>query len=72
MTRDELIKLGSRTAKRGFKTEKDIANKFNNWQIDEDAQQWLTIMGYKLDEIEKVKAIIIGIHSNVVARSARM
>ena len=59
MNRDELIKLGSRTAKRGFKTEKDIANKFNNWRTDEDAQQWLTIMGYDLKEIEKVKAIII-------------
>ena len=47
MTRDELIKLGSRTAKRGFKTEKDITNKFNNWRVDEDAQQWLTIMGSK-------------------------
>ena len=39
MNRDELIKLGSRTAKRGFKTEKDVANKFNNWRVDEDAQQ---------------------------------
>ncbi len=59
MTRDELIKLGSKTAKSGFKTEKDIAKKFNNWRADEDAQQWLTIMGYDLKKIEKVKAIII-------------
>ena len=63
MTRNGLIRdkirLGSRTAKRGFKTERDIADKFNNWRHDEDAQQWLTIMGYDLKKIEKVKAIII-------------
>ena len=58
MTRDELVRLGSKTAKSGFKTERDIADKFNNWRNDEDAQQWLTIMGYVLREIEKVKAVI--------------
>ncbi len=63
MTKNELIRdrirLGSRTAKSGFKTERDIADKLNNWRGDEDAQQWLAIMGYDLKEIEKVKAIII-------------
>ena len=63
MTQNELIRdkirLGSRTAKRGFETERDVVDKFNNWRDDEDAQQWLTIMGYDLKEIEKVKAIII-------------
>ena len=63
MTKNELIRdkirLGSRTAKRGFKTERDIADKFNDWRGDEDAQQWLTIMGYDLKEIKKVKAIVI-------------
>lgn len=59
MTKQKLIKLGSRTAKKGFKTEKDIVKKFNNWRGDEDTQQWLTIMGYNLKKIEKVKAIII-------------
>jgi hypothetical protein len=59
MSKKKLIKLGSRTAKKGFRTEKDIVKKFNNWQNDEDAQQWLTIMGYDLKKIEKVKAIII-------------
>lgn len=52
-----LVKLGSRTAKRGFKNEKDIVEKFNNWKTDEDAQTWLGIMGYPLNEIEKVEAI---------------
>lgn len=63
MTGDELIRdkirLGSRTAKRGFETERNVIDKFNNWRDDEDTQQWLTIMGYDLKEIEKVKAIII-------------
>jgi len=63
MTKNELIRdkirLGSRTAKRGFKTERDITHKFNNWRDDEDARQWLSIMGYDLKRIEKVKAIVI-------------
>jgi len=53
----DLVKLGSQTAKSGFKNEKDIAEKFNNWKTDEDAQKWLGIMGYPLDQIEKVEAI---------------
>lgn len=59
MSKKKLIKLGSRTAKKGFKNEKDIAKKFNNWQDDEDAQHWLQIMDYDLRKIEKVKAVII-------------
>lgn len=31
-------KLGSQTAKKGFKNEKDIVQKFNNWQADIEAQ----------------------------------
>lgn len=58
----DLIKLGSQTAKSGFKNERDIAEKFNNWKIDEDAQKWLGAMGYSSDEIEKVEAIIISNH----------
>jgi len=59
MSKNELIELGSRTAKGGFSTEKDIVKKFNNWQDDAEAQQWLTIMGYDLKKIEKVKAMVI-------------
>ncbi len=55
----DLIKKGSDTAKQGFKNEKDIVAKFNNWQKDNDAQKWLKIMGYVLSEIEFVEAIII-------------
>ncbi len=34
-------KKGSQIAKEGFKNEKDVVNKFNNWQTDIDAQKWL-------------------------------
>ena len=49
--------LGSQTAKNGFLNEDDIVDKFNNWQIDEDAQKWLLIMEYQLIDIEYVKAV---------------
>ena len=52
----DLIKLGSATAKGGFRNEKDVIDKFNNWQKDEIARKWLEEMGYKLNEIEYVKA----------------
>lgn len=51
--------LGSVTAKNGFKNEKEIALKFNNWKKDEDAKSWLKIMGYVLSDIDFVKAIIL-------------
>ena len=63
----KLIKRGSVTAKRGFKNEKDVVKKFNGWKKDEDAQAWLETMGYKLKEIEKVKAVqITGSHKTDV------
>jgi len=48
--------FGSSTAKSGFFAEKEVVQKFNNWQKDKDAQEWLKIMGYKLDEIKALKA----------------
>lgn len=51
--------LGSATAKGGFRTEKDVAGRFNNWNNDKDAQLWLQAMGYNLKEIEKVVAVIM-------------
>lgn len=57
MNKDQL--LGSQTAKNGFKNEKNIVVKFNNWQNDEEAQKWLNLMEYELDTIEFVKAIIL-------------
>jgi hypothetical protein len=43
-------KLGSETAKNGFKNEKDIVSKFNNWENDNEAKKWLKLYGYKLIE----------------------
>ncbi|MBS9779004.1 MAG: type II restriction endonuclease [Moraxellaceae bacterium] len=51
--------LGSQTAKNGFKNEKDIVEKFNHWQTDNEAQTWLQLMDYNLEEIEFVKAVVL-------------
>lgn len=56
---DELVKRGSATAKGGFENENDVVEKFNNWKSDLDAQEWLTVMEYRLEEIEKVEAVKI-------------
>ncbi|MFQ5641716.1 MAG: type II restriction endonuclease [bacterium] len=57
MKKKDLIELGSQTAKSGFRNEDDIVRKFNDWKSDEDAQKWLNLMGYPIDEIDKVEAI---------------
>ncbi|MBR3939194.1 MAG: hypothetical protein IKJ67_04380 [Bacteroidales bacterium] len=57
--KDKKIELGSNTAKNGFKNEHNIADKFNNWHTDTEAQTWLQTMGYALEEIEYVEAIIL-------------
>ena len=57
-----LVQLGSKTAKDGFANEKDIVNKFNHWQIDTDAQDWLNAMNYEISDIEKVEAELVTGH----------
>jgi len=57
MTKKNLRKLGSATAKGGFKNEDDVVNKFNDWKKDSDGKAWLKIMGYSLKEIKKVEAV---------------
>ncbi len=59
MKMKDMVKLGSQTAKNGFKNERDVASKFNNWKTDEEAKNWLLIMNYNLNEIDYVKAEII-------------
>ena len=54
-----LVKIGSKTAKNGFKNEDYVIEKFNNWQNDLMAQEWLISMNYKLTDIQNVKAIKI-------------
>jgi len=52
----EMIALGSKTAKGGFSNEQDVIDRFNDWEKDKVAQEWLTEMNYKIDDIEFVKA----------------
>jgi len=56
MNKKELIKLGSQTARGGFKNEQDVIDRFNDWEKDEVAQKWLKAMGYEVSDIEYVKA----------------
>ncbi|MGB7604418.1 MAG: DNA (cytosine-5-)-methyltransferase [Lutisporaceae bacterium] len=56
---DDLVLRGSNTARNGFKNEKDIADKFNEWETDTEAKFWLEIMSYNLEEIEYVRAVVI-------------
>jgi hypothetical protein len=53
----KLIKLGSKTARGGFRNEKDVIARFNKWEKDEIAQEWLQAMNYKIQDIEYVKAV---------------
>lgn len=63
------IRLGSETAKGGFRNEDDIILKFNNWKTDIDSKKWLNIMGYKLNEIESVTAVkVSGQKTDINAR----
>ncbi|EQD88301.1 R.HinP1I restriction endonuclease family protein [Helicobacter pylori SouthAfrica50] len=49
-------------AKNGFLNEKEVAQKFNDYLNDKDAQIWLMIMGYDLNKIEYVKANVLSGH----------
>ncbi|WQX35842.1 type II restriction endonuclease [Helicobacter pylori] len=51
--------FGSFIAKNGFLNEKEVAQKFNDYIHDRDAQIWLMIMGYGLNKIEYVKANVL-------------
>ena len=53
----EMIMLGSKTAKAGFRNEQDVITRFNNWEKDKITQEWLNKMGYKTKDIEFIKAI---------------
>lgn len=55
----DLVALGSKTAKNGFRNEEDVAEIFNNWQESELAQAWLSKMNYIYDEIENVHAVVL-------------
>jgi len=50
------VRLGSLTAKNGFKNEDEIRDKFNNWKLDNDAKDWLSAMNYRVADIQNVLA----------------
>lgn len=52
----DLVILGSKTAKAGFQNEDFVVECFNNWQENTLAKDWLKAMNYNLDEIEFVQA----------------
>lgn len=56
---NEKRQLGSKTAKGGFDNEHAIEHKFNHYQTDKDAQYWLSLMGYDLQNIQQLHAIQI-------------
>lgn len=56
MKHEDLVKKGSKTAKRGFKNEQEVIDKFNNWKSDKMAREWLSAMNYDIFDIEYVKA----------------
>jgi len=51
-----LVQLGSKTAKGGFRNERDVMDHFNNWEKDTLAQEWLEAMNYSISDIEYVRA----------------
>ena len=55
-SRDDEVRLGSKTAKDGFQNENVIRDKFNNWQNDADARSWLAEMNYQLEDVVSVQA----------------
>lgn len=56
--------LGSMTAKGGFINESDICAKFQAYQMDSEAQMWLTIMGYDYIKINLLTATQIPVRIN--------
>jgi len=56
--------IGSITAKGGFINEGNICQKFLEWKTDKVAQNWLEIMGYDYQKIEKINAIQIPVRIN--------
>ena len=56
------IERGSRIAKAGFRNEDDICRKFNAWQTDKDARDWLRAMNVRPEEIRSVRATTIHGH----------
>ena len=59
---NDLVRIGSETAKGGFANERAIAEKFENWRKDKESKKWLKIMDYDLKKIKKVEAVVLHGH----------
>ncbi len=55
VTREKMS--GGNIAKNGFANEDEIRDKFNQWQSDRDAQEWLQTMGYPISDIVTITAV---------------
>ncbi|MCX6164504.1 MAG: hypothetical protein NTU73_06525, partial [Ignavibacteriae bacterium] len=67
---DKRKRVGSYTAKGGFENEIEICNKFNNWLNDNEAKEWLNIMGYDCRKIKEINCVVIPVHvSNSTANN---
>lgn len=49
---------GSETAKSGFKNEVFVKDVFNEWKKKELAKKWLMQMGYKIDSVKSINAVL--------------
>ena len=56
--------IGSMTAKGGFMNEADICAKFIDYQNDNEAKIWLTLMWYNPEKIQKLFAVQIPVRIN--------
>lgn len=54
-------KIGSETAKGGFKNEEHIAEKFQNYKVDNEAKIWLDVMGYNFKQVKSLEAKTIAV-----------
>jgi len=63
LTREE---IGSMTARGGFINEADICEKFINYTDDKEAKNWLSIMGYNVENIQKLEAVQIPVRINKI------
>jgi hypothetical protein len=57
--------IGSLTAKGGFINEANICKKFLNYKNDQEAQTWLSIMGYIPQKIQKLSTVQIPVRINL-------
>ena len=53
----DLEKVGSNTARNGFRNEDVVQDKFNNWHADIEATKWIEIMGYSIEGIKEIEAV---------------